>query len=759
MESFVEAFDGYVQDDVDDGDRAVGSNLSTHSRSTTLDWIEGYSGIGSVEEDQPDPDQIHHHQGRASFSSDHSNATTAFTLAATTSTTSPPDSSSSSTGVGETWSYIQTPSPPASLNYDQSVGFDNAAVYNNGNHEFITLGTDGLVGFDQNGFQYQAHGLLVNGGEGIEYDALNSLATSVFSGTGVKPLGLGSYGYEQYLAHYGLPGLNQNQVGLTQSQAQLAGTYGTGPVYILDSQVQYPQYQQQLHQQQQQLHHQQAPVYPNSTAVFRTNVRDKKDWTDITSYAASMFVDNQGGNSNGQQRQQQQQQPQHQRSGSMTSNAGQGQFGSSRVGETGILGGSNFAQAFAGSTQQASEGVASKGDGQTGGMFAPSTGAARGFPVAHPPFGPVMGQSPYQHQQHASEGYYYSQATSGSGAFQPTFAGKVLPAYASVGAVVQPQQPQQQQSQQFQQQLNRAQPGLIVSPRTRPGMAATTQTSVEDYHRAMAAQNVGEMQQLLGGSTATQSQQQQQQQPQQQPARVKVENDVDDVGSSKTIENLVDELDAEVEAALAGPERVSRGSSSTGKSKSTASNRLKSHRSRAPYHRSESTDAQATTDRRQKSVSASGSLSSSSSSPSEGTVISRNILYEDGKPKIRNPFGGGRGYVPGETPDDPSKRHKCEVCGRGFARLFNLKSHAATHDPARKKPFPCPHDSCPRSFSRLHDLERHRQGIHSDGPLMDAKVQGIAPALARAQERIHARETAKANPAPEDASQFADQAD
>jgi len=42
---------------------------------------------------------------------------------------------------------------------------------------------------------------------------------------------------------------------------------------------------------------------------------------------------------------------------------------------------------------------------------------------------------------------------------------------------------------------------------------------------------------------------------------------------------------------------------------------------------------------------------------------------------------------------------------------------------------------------------------------MDAKVQGIAPALARAQERIHARETAKANSADEDASQFADQAD
>lgn len=663
MESFAEAFEGYVQDDVDDVDRVDGSTDSTHSKPTTLEWIEGYSSIDSIGEDHFDSTHIYN-QGRASISSDHSNATTASTLA-TTSTTSPPDSSSSSTGVGETWSIIQTPSPPASLTYDQSIGFGDASVDSNGNrNEFITLGTDGLIGFDQNGFHHQAYDLLSNGGEGIGLDALDPLTTSVFSGTGVKAVGSGSYGYDQYLLNYGLAGLsglNQHQLGLAQTQTQLAGTYGTGPVYILDSQVQYSQYHQQLHQQQQQ----QAPLYPDSTAVFRSNVRDKKDWTDITSYAASMFVDNQGGNASGQPQPQQQQ---HRRSGSMTLNAGQGQFGSSGSGEAGIMGGSNFAQAFAGSAQQASEGVPIKGGERASGMFASSTGAASGFPVAHPSFGPVMGQSQYQHQQQASGGYYYSQATSGNGAFQPTFAGKVLPAYASIGAVVQARQPQQaQQSQQFHQQSIQAQPGLIVSPRTRPSVTSNTHSSVEDYHRAMAAQNVGEMQQLLSGSTVTQPQQQQQS----QASRIKVEDDADYIGSTKTIENLVDELDAEVEAALAGPDRVPRGP--TGKSKSAASNRLKSHRSRAPYHRSESTDAQSSTDRRQKSVSASASLSSSSSSPSEGTVISRNVLYEDGKPKIRNPFGGGRGYVPGETPDDPSKRHKCEICGRGFARLFNLK--------------------------------------------------------------------------------------
>lgn len=31
--------------------------------------------------------------------------------------------------------------------------------------------------------------------------------------------------------------------------------------------------------------------------------------------------------------------------------------------------------------------------------------------------------------------------------------------------------------------------------------------------------------------------------------------------------------------------------------------------------------------------------------------------------------------------------------------------------------------------------------IHGDGPLMDARLKGIAPAIARAQERITVRET------------------
>lgn len=51
----------------------------------------------------------------------------------------------------------------------------------------------------------------------------------------------------------------------------------------------------------------------------------------------------------------------------------------------------------------------------------------------------------------------------------------------------------------------------------------------------------------------------------------------------------------------------------------------------------------------------------------------------------------------------------------------------------------CPHAACKRGFSRLHDLERHRQGIHNDGPLVDAKRAGVTPSVARAKGRSSSR--------------------
>ena len=76
-------------------------------------------------------------------------------------------------------------------------------------------------------------------------------------------------------------------------------------------------------------------------------------------------------------------------------------------------------------------------------------------------------------------------------------------------------------------------------------------------------------------------------------------------------------------------------------------------------------------------------MSSISSSSHEGeSELDRASVMSDEEMKphlpvdipLTNLNGGGRGYVPGQTPDDPKKRHKCTVCGRGFARAFNLKA-------------------------------------------------------------------------------------
>ncbi|KAN0134858.1 hypothetical protein V8E53_007232 [Lactarius tabidus] len=67
-----------------------------------------------------------------------------------------------------------------------------------------------------------------------------------------------------------------------------------------------------------------------------------------------------------------------------------------------------------------------------------------------------------------------------------------------------------------------------------------------------------------------------------------------------------------------------------------------------------------------------------------------------------------------QTNTGASRAHQCPNCNRAFARAFNLKTHMDTHNPERAKPFVCPYSSCKRSFSRKHDLQRHRTAIHRD---------------------------------------------
>lgn len=58
------------------------------------------------------------------------------------------------------------------------------------------------------------------------------------------------------------------------------------------------------------------------------------------------------------------------------------------------------------------------------------------------------------------------------------------------------------------------------------------------------------------------------------------------------------------------------------------------------------------------------------------------------------------------------KSHKCTEpgCNKIFTRAFNLRSHLNTHTNAR--PFQC--EYCHWSFTRRHDLDRHRKSKHMD---------------------------------------------
>lgn len=57
---------------------------------------------------------------------------------------------------------------------------------------------------------------------------------------------------------------------------------------------------------------------------------------------------------------------------------------------------------------------------------------------------------------------------------------------------------------------------------------------------------------------------------------------------------------------------------------------------------------------------------------------------------------------------------QCEVkgCGKYFSRSYNYKAHMETHDEKRAYPFPCQVGDCNKRFVRKTDLQRHHQSVH-----------------------------------------------
>ncbi|KAK3343949.1 hypothetical protein B0T25DRAFT_312683 [Lasiosphaeria hispida] len=57
---------------------------------------------------------------------------------------------------------------------------------------------------------------------------------------------------------------------------------------------------------------------------------------------------------------------------------------------------------------------------------------------------------------------------------------------------------------------------------------------------------------------------------------------------------------------------------------------------------------------------------------------------------------------------------QCEVkgCGKLFSRSYNFKAHMETHDEKREYPFPCLVNDCNKKFVRKTDLQRHHQSVH-----------------------------------------------
>ncbi|KAF4120985.1 Zinc finger, C2H2 type [Geosmithia morbida] len=65
------------------------------------------------------------------------------------------------------------------------------------------------------------------------------------------------------------------------------------------------------------------------------------------------------------------------------------------------------------------------------------------------------------------------------------------------------------------------------------------------------------------------------------------------------------------------------------------------------------------------------------------------------------------------TKEEANFQCTVEGCGKFFSRSYNYKSHMETHDEKREYPFPCQVPDCTRKFVRRTDLQRHHQSVHA----------------------------------------------
>ncbi|KAF2248637.1 hypothetical protein BU26DRAFT_302716 [Trematosphaeria pertusa] len=80
---------------------------------------------------------------------------------------------------------------------------------------------------------------------------------------------------------------------------------------------------------------------------------------------------------------------------------------------------------------------------------------------------------------------------------------------------------------------------------------------------------------------------------------------------------------------------------------------------------------------------------------------------DDGRPGVTPRVRRRRQKIPAEE-----AKYSCDICGRGFIRSYNQKTHMHTHNPQRPKDHPCMYRDCDKKFVRKTDLHRHCTSVH-----------------------------------------------